>query len=1121
MASLTVPLAAVGQHGSHGTQGWEWSGSEQAGQGQDGRRGQDGEFPSPGGRGGDLHVTLGYDADRPGLVQVVGEDSLAGGRWEVGGPQSLLLDCHGGNGGAGGVGENGQNGGDGWNGKDASPGRNGTDGGPGGKGGNGGRGTDGAIGGEGGNAYITVGEDDLDTLVGVHWDVLGGLGGPPGTHGYGGDGGSGGKGGKSCSWEDEVPVQYEQDGHVYSGYQKRSQYNRGGSGGAGGRAGYRPTDELYPGRNGPAGSGQIIVLYRDGTSASYASRFILEVVSFDVQDENDDGINEPGEHLIVSNIVMKNTGQMPSPRGTGLQILIRASKWLDPVMVPLEVPTEIQPGTSVAVPGVLRALIKNETIAREKGTLLHAKETVTLRAFSPRLQRDIPEFAGGCEVLYQYPLFMTAPKYLDCVAKGDTVKFFWTVQNISNKAQGRGSLLGNETGTRLSDPGGMFELQRAKAETPHDIMDMIDVLEPGERMPIVVEFRVSELVNEFTTGSLLVTLMLSDPQSGNQRVVVAFDLRIQISPPYRHNPASRFLLVVNAQSPNAFVVELINFIQHGLHLPVDVFNISLSGSLKTVDTRQDVLTNYMGKSIIILGNTMTYFQDSTREPWEMVDVGQASALARGGTSFLVVSPTNIASFKGFAHLVSTPGSGPAANLASGETINSVKEAVQKLATATPASKNLIIPVKKTLLRSLDKTLMSTAETAQEQLADRFPLRRFLVTPLEADESTTAGGKTKAKGGAITIIEGLPQDAKLIASLQQTLTSGQQTPVVTDYTISMLAHTFSFRDQCAMFWNIAGRNTAHGLNTRVVYVGEKLAHLRLGQGAVGVSEGEQLVSSQFCNSIAWSITTQLASELSHFCAGSGAGSSSALLPQLPLLQHFVSSAPTTLPSSVGPSTSIFYPLINILGHIRGVTSPLGFGASLGQHLTGTGQRRKKLFAMVVDQVAEPLMKLCEPSADPGAKASTTSSLLKRTKTKKSTDGATTTVISKDKTAAKELLDVEKDSKKQLADIKKNSPQLSRVARTHELACLGLADLVRTPGLRFVDMMILSQTPVVAVTTAEGGSSGSKDSKPQTVTVLTVDEYAKLRVQLTHRQARLAEDVAFSFARLAEMVTKRER
>lgn len=64
----------------------------------------------------------------------------------------------------------------------------------------GGRGTSGANGGQGGSANVTVNEEDLDTLIGLQWDIRGGKGGLPGQHGTPGDGGNGGDGGASYFW---------------------------------------------------------------------------------------------------------------------------------------------------------------------------------------------------------------------------------------------------------------------------------------------------------------------------------------------------------------------------------------------------------------------------------------------------------------------------------------------------------------------------------------------------------------------------------------------------------------------------------------------------------------------------------------------------------------------------------------------------------------------------------------------------------------------------------------------------------------------------------------------------------------------------------------------------------
>ncbi|KAK3347113.1 hypothetical protein B0T25DRAFT_553663 [Lasiosphaeria hispida] len=898
----------------------------------------------------------------------------------------------------------------------------------------------------------------------VHWDVTGGNGGSEGGHGDGGDGGEGGSGGASHTWSEDIKidVRYQDGSHSHTDTKTIHHTRPAGHGGAGGQGGTCHGDSLSPGRDGPPGFGEITVISRDGGAIMYPSRYNLVVTEFEVIDENDDGINEPGEHLIISNIVVSNTGGMPSPKTGKLQVLVQRSKWLEPIFVPLDLPGEIAPGETVQVDGTLRAFIKNETASRALGTLLHAKDTVSLRTYSERLQRDVPEFNGEVAVVYEYPLLMTAPKFLDCVAKGDMVTFSWTIQNISTKEHGRLSVIGRETGTHLSDPGGMFELQRASYETPHDLVDMIDVLEPGETMPITVEFRVSDLVDDFTTGSMLINLMLADPSTHALRSVVSFDLRIQVSPSYRYNPDAHFLLVINAQSPNAFVLQILHFIEYGLRLDVDVFNLSLNGAFVATDEKGEeyaVLSNYTGKSVIILGNTMNYFQNGVREPWELLDVGQAFSLACHGTGFLVVAPSNKDSLKGFAHLLSIPSSA-IGEVSPPTPCTDVKDALKKLVAATDSStpSRLTLPIKKKVLQKLDKTIASKAKAVHQSLQKAFPLRRFVVAP---DENVDP------KQGVLNIIEGLSHGAHLVASMQEY----SKAPILSEYHIVMFAHLLPFKDRCAMFWNLVRLPAVDedaGVDAAIVYAGSQLTPTTSRSDA----EEEHLVSGKACSAIAWSISTQLASEVTRFTAGSGSGSPS-LLPQLPLLRQFVASAPKALL----PADATLAPLLHILGHLRGVTSSLTFGQSFGQNLTGPGKRRKKVRAVVLAQVSEPLVKLCVvPVVEKAVKGSK---------------------VTKVKGPAALVADGEAATKKRLVQLKKANPGLGRVGNVEEFAFGTLEGLTMTTGARFWDLV--------------NGKAGS-------AVVMGKEEFGKLKVQQMHRQVRLAEDVEFSSERLRNMITK---
>ena len=42
---------------------------------------------------------------------------------------------------------------------------------------------------------------------------------------------------------------------------------------------------------------------------AYLDRYMPELVSYDILDENEDGIFEPGEHLIIRYIVVQNIGK--------------------------------------------------------------------------------------------------------------------------------------------------------------------------------------------------------------------------------------------------------------------------------------------------------------------------------------------------------------------------------------------------------------------------------------------------------------------------------------------------------------------------------------------------------------------------------------------------------------------------------------------------------------------------------------------------------------------------------------------------------------------------------------------------------------------------------------------
>ncbi len=75
-----------------------------------------------------------------------------------------------------------------------------------------------------------------------------------------------------------------------------------------GRPGAQRTTPLFGGAAGQEGTATIVVRMRDGRHQEYTSKYSLELIYFDIEDENGDGIFEPGEYLYVRRIRVRNNG---------------------------------------------------------------------------------------------------------------------------------------------------------------------------------------------------------------------------------------------------------------------------------------------------------------------------------------------------------------------------------------------------------------------------------------------------------------------------------------------------------------------------------------------------------------------------------------------------------------------------------------------------------------------------------------------------------------------------------------------------------------------------------------------------------------------------------------------
>lgn len=298
--------------------------------GDDGRRGRDGEDapPHPGSsseqgyRGGDgtegtkgqtggslrlrLFDPAGHERPARDVLGVIGELVLPGGRHEevddrlaVTPETEVFGDAHGGDGGDGGNGGRGGRGARGTRGDDATRHFSADDGGPGGMGGMGGAAACGRNPGAGGRVVFEVDFRDTDLAAKTRYDVRPGKAGRAGVPGPGGEGGCGGPGGSGTTWT-ETHTTIE-NGETVT---KTESHSRpGGSRGPTGRPGPTNDEPVYDGEEQPPGTFAVVVTGADGRPlAEYREVYDLELLGFALRSRNLDGVFEPGEEILVTDL---------------------------------------------------------------------------------------------------------------------------------------------------------------------------------------------------------------------------------------------------------------------------------------------------------------------------------------------------------------------------------------------------------------------------------------------------------------------------------------------------------------------------------------------------------------------------------------------------------------------------------------------------------------------------------------------------------------------------------------------------------------------------------------------------------------------------------------------------
>ena len=328
------------------------------------------------------------------------------------------------------------------------------------------------------------------------------------------------------------------------------------------------------------------------------------------------------------------------------------------------------------------------------------------------------------------------------------------------------------------------------------------------------DFNVDEKTLEFSEGFLTLELMLADPVSGKLRSVTKHQMRMQISGVYSLSQNPSYLLVVNSKTPNHAIHQIIVLLRQRLHTSLDIFNLSLIGSYESPITKENVLKSYPGKSVIIFGNSFPFFNQGTKDPWELLDPWETSLLIKGGTNVHFAGVGNLEGLKTWGANATFPAHDFTASAQSfnDATIAGVVMSLRKTDHKDLTSNMAVhrFGVKKGLFGTIQKNVDSAATSAAKKLNKNLPLRRFIAVP---DHEAL---KEAEKLGGVIICEGVPKNSKMTASVGMFPVSNTNT--ISDYDMYFVISCLPFPSKAKMFWNIIGKSDSTGIACDTFYKG---------------------------------------------------------------------------------------------------------------------------------------------------------------------------------------------------------------------------------------------------------------------------------------------------------------
>jgi hypothetical protein len=333
----------------------------------------------------------------------------------------------------------------------------------------------------------------------------------------------------------------------------------------------------------------------------------LEMLGYDMVDEDRNGIFEPGEKVTLTNLRIRNRGAMDY-KFTKAQTLVflKTSSWMIADPQQLEIP-QVKAGETITIgqPGLTFTVRSNTFKANSTAPVW--EDTIVPYNRITRIEKQWDRLALSKSFYITFPVKLTAFTLPENIEAGQSVPISWSVQNLSSAdipvlgqyARSVLTELDFQSSNMTSDLVSL-QLGGERRNLGQGVVQMISGLKANETRVVEGVLTVSANAEPYSTASLGLGLKINGFNSDEMIAIQSLQNDIRVTRVYRSRSTDDVLLVLTESNRDIYRAWTSLF--QTLGLQGNIWDLSIDGGFSFFNSLSgggSLSRDFKGKSVVL------------------------------------------------------------------------------------------------------------------------------------------------------------------------------------------------------------------------------------------------------------------------------------------------------------------------------------------------------------------------------------------------------------------------------------------------------------------------------------------------------------------------------------------